>query len=117
MDDDKKNNSNEEVLSRRSFLTGLGKWSAIVVAAAAVGFSEAVGSETPKEELPEDDDLRPDQDASARADDPDIEEQHWWRRGRVWGNGRWRRGCRVWGNGVGCRVWGNRVGCRVWGNR
>lgn len=105
MDEKKKDSLNEEVLSRRSFLTGLGKWSAVVIAAAAVGVSKAVGSDAPKEELPEDDDFRPDHDASGRVSDPDIEEQHWWRR------------CRVWGNRAGCRVWGNRAGCRVWGNR
>jgi hypothetical protein len=96
----------EEILSRRSFLTGLGKWSAIVVAAAAVGFSEAAASEAPKEELDQEDDLRPDHDASDHPDDAQVEEQ-WWRC-RVWGNGWRRRGCRVWGNGHRCRVWGNR---------
>ena len=93
MDDKKKDKLDEEVLSRRSFLTGLGKWSAVVVAAAAVGFSEAVGSDAPKEELRDGDELRPEHDGSARPNDPDIEEQ-WWRC-RVWGNGHRRHGCRV----------------------
>jgi hypothetical protein len=115
MDDKKKDKLDEEVLSRRSFLTGLGKWSAVVVAAAAVGFSEAVGSDAPKEELRDGDELRPEHDGSTRPNDPDIEEQ-WWRC-RVWGNGHRRHGCRVWGNKVGCRVWGNASGCRVWGNK
>ena len=48
MDDKKK--KNEESLSRRSFLTSLGKWSSIVVATAVLGISEASGSEeVPKE--------------------------------------------------------------------
>ncbi|HTY22234.1 MAG TPA: twin-arginine translocation signal domain-containing protein [Desulfomonilaceae bacterium] len=106
MDDQKKDKLNEEILSRRSFLTGLGKWSAIVVAAAAVGVSEAMGSEDPKEEPYRDDDLPPGHEASSVPNDPDSIEPQWWR---------WRRGCRVWGN-RGCRVWGN-GGCRVWGNR
>ena len=49
MDDKKK--KNEESVSRRSFLTSLGKWSSIVVATAVLGISEASGSdERPKEE-------------------------------------------------------------------
>jgi hypothetical protein len=111
MDDKKK--KNEESVSRRSFLTSLGKWSSIVVATAVLGISEASGSdERPKEErgpgaaregIPGHDD----------AHDEAMESQ-WWR---------WRgRGCRVWGNGGalrrrGCRVWGNGGACRVWGNR
>jgi len=103
MDDKKK--KNEESVSRRSFLTSLGKWSSIVVATAVLGISEASGSdERPKEERGQ---------GAAREGIPGHDDAHeesmasqWWR---------WRRrGCRVWGNS-GCRVWGNR-GCRVWGN-
>ena len=116
MDDKKRDELNEEALSRRSFLTSLGKWSAVVVAA-VVGVSEATASQAPKEELSEDDDPRPERDDSARPNDPDVEEQ-WWRC-RVWGNGghRHHHRCRVWGNNAGCRVWGNASGCRVWGNK
>jgi hypothetical protein len=115
MDEKKKDKLNEEALSRRSFLTGLGKWSAVVIAAAAVGVSKAAASEAPKEELCEDDEMRP--DGAAHPHDPEVEEQ-WWRC-RVWGNGghRHHHRCRVWGNTAGCRVWGNASGCRVWGNR
>ncbi len=113
--DDKKERTDESV-SRRSFLTNLGKWSSIVVATAVLGITEASGSaEGPKEARepgaawggdPDDD-----------GNDDDTMETHWWRR-RVWGNGG-GVGCRVWGNGgaAGCRVWGNAAGCRVWGNR
>ncbi len=98
--DDKKR-KDEENVSRRSFLTNLGKWSSIVVATAVLGVSKASASnEVPKEA------------GAAREGIPGQEdspegsvESQWWR---------WRRGCRVWGN-RGCRVWGNR-GCRVWGN-
>jgi len=108
MDDKKK--KNEETVSRRSFLTGLGKWSSIVVATAVLGVSKASGSdEAPKEAgaaregMPGPDD----------AHDEAMESQWWrWRGCRVWGNA----GCRVWGN-RGCRVWGNGGACRVWGNR
>ncbi|MGO9569499.1 MAG: hypothetical protein ACLP5H_18365 [Desulfomonilaceae bacterium] len=102
MDDKKK--KNEESVSRRSFLTSLGKWSSIVVATAVLGISEASGSDEPPKEAGAAREGIPGQDV---AQDESVESQ-WWR---------WRRGlgCRVWGNS-GCRVWGNR-GCRVWGNR
>ncbi len=109
MDDKKK--KNEESLSRRSFLTSLGKWSSIVVATAVLGISEASASdEVPKEASAAREGI-PGQDG---AHDESMESQ-WWR-------GRWRGGCRVWGNGgawgnAGCRVWGNGGACRVWGNR
>ncbi len=99
MDDKKK--KNEESLSRRSFLTSLGKWSSIVVATAVLGISEASGSdEVPKEAGAAREGI-PGHDV---AHDESTESQ-WWR---------WRRrGCRVWGNGGG----GGNRGCRVWGNR
>ncbi len=113
MDDKKK--KNEESLSRRSFLTSLGKWSSIVVATAVLGISEATASdEAPKEA----DAAREGIPGHDGAHDESMESQ-WWRGGRGWG---WRGGCRVWGNGgawgnAGCRVWGNGGACRVWGNR
>ncbi len=115
---DDKNKKDDETLSRRSFLTSLGKWSSIVVATAVLGISEASGSdEGPRESL-EPGATReglPDQEGT---NDESMESQ--FLRCRVWGNGgrRWY-GCRVWGNG-GCRVWGNRPWRRrhrrVWGN-
>jgi hypothetical protein len=112
MDDEKKKNSEmddtqDSGVSRRSFLTSLGKWSSIVVATAAVGISEAMGSDRPKEEF------SPGSGRESLPGDREMESDdvnpQWC---RVWGNGR-----RGWGNG--CRVWGNRGGvrrCRVWGN-
>jgi hypothetical protein len=99
MDGQKTGKLSEEILSRRSFLSGLGKWSAVVIAAAAFGVREAASA--PNEELYENDDLRPDSEASSVAGGPDSVDVH---------------RCRVWGNRAGCRVWGN-AGCRVWGNR
>jgi hypothetical protein len=119
MDDKKK--KDEENVSRRSFLSSLGKWSSIVVATAVLGVSKASASdEVPKEAGASQEDIpgRPDGDHEEA-----VESQWWWRwrRGcRVWGNRGCRvwgnRGCRVWGN-AGCRVWGNGGACRVWGNR
>lgn len=110
MDDERKKDreedeSQDEVLSRRSFLTSLGKWSSIVVAAAAIGFSEAAGSDRPKEEFDEAAQPRSGRESLPGGTDTESDDMHpqWWRRCRVWGN----RGCRVWGN-RGCRVWGNR---------
>jgi hypothetical protein len=100
MDDKKK--KDEETVSRRSFLTNLGKWSSIVVATAVLGVSKASGSDEVPKEAGAAREGMPGQDG---AHDEPMESQ-WWRR-------RW--GCRVWGN-RGCRVWGN-AGCRVWGNR
>ncbi|MGB6063739.1 MAG: hypothetical protein WBG50_02960 [Desulfomonilaceae bacterium] len=108
MDDEKK--KKEETLSRRSFLTSLGKWSSIVVATAVLGISEASGSDEGPSESLEPGSTRegiPNQEA---APDESTESQYW--RCRVWGNGGgrgWRRRCRVWGNGGvrRCRVWGN----------
>jgi hypothetical protein len=99
MDDKKK--KNEESVSRRSFLTSLGKWSSIVVATAVLGLSEASASDEVPKEAGAAREGFPGHDG---ANDESMESQ-WWR----------RRRCRVWGN-AGCRVWGN-AGCRVWGNR
>ncbi len=104
MDDQKKDEKKDEILSRRSFLSSLGKWSSIVVATAAVGFSEALGSDSSKEELHEDGDPQPGRESRSFDRDPeaDAAEPQWWRC-RVWGNRGRRR--RWWGHG--CRVWGN----------
>jgi hypothetical protein len=123
MDDEKK--KTDESVSRRSFLTSLGKWSSIVVATAVLWIPEASGSvEGPKEarELGTAREGNPDDDDG---DDESTESQGrggrgWGRGGRGWGRRGWgwgwgNAGCRVWGN-AGCRVWGN-AGCRVWGNR
>jgi hypothetical protein len=105
--DDKKKKKNEDSVSRRSFLTSLGKWSSIVVATAVLGISEASGSnEGPKEEQRGPGAAREGIPGHDDAHEESVESQWWWR----------RRGCRVWGN-RGCRVWGNGGGCRVWGNR
>ena len=102
MDDQKKDEKKDEILSRRSFLSSLGKWSSIVVATAAVGFSDALGADSSKEEFYGDSDFGPGRES--RSSDRDLEadtvEPHL--RCRVWGN----RGRRWWGHG--CRVWGNR---------
>ena len=101
--DDKKEKTDESV-SRRSFLTSLGKWSSIVVVTAVLGIPEASGSvDGPKEER---------EPGAAREGVPGHSDGHdesaepQWRR-RIWGNG----------GGAGCRVWGNAPTCRVWGNR
>ena len=107
MDDQKKDRKQDEAVSRRSFLTSLGKWSSIVVATATIGLSEALGSGAPKEELQEDSDPRLGRESVTSGRDHEAEAEPQWRC-RVWGN----RGRRYWGHG--CRVWGN--GCRVWGN-
>ncbi len=103
MDDQKKDEKRDEILSRRSFLSSLGKWSSIVVATAAVGFSEALASDPSKEELLEDSDPRPGRESRSSDRDLDVDavEPQW--RCRVWGNRGRRR--RWWGHG--CRVWGN----------
>ena len=106
MDDEKK--KTEETVSRRSFLTSLGKWSSIVVATAVLGISEASGSdEGPRESLEPGSsrEVIPGQEGTP---EESIESQYW--HCRVWGNHGWRRRhCRVWGNGGWrrCRVWGN----------
>jgi len=88
MDDREKKPGQEGLVSRRAFLTSLGKWSSIAVAAAVSGLAptanEDRGSEIPPEQ-------------AARRSEGTIEsaEPQWW-----------RRGCRVWGNRG--RVWGNR---------
>ena len=100
MDDEKKT---DESVSRRSFLTSLGKWSSIVVATAVLWIPEASGSVEGPKEAREPGTVRegnPDDDGDDESNVP-----QWWR-GRRWG----------WGN-AGCRVWGNAGGCRVWGNR
>jgi hypothetical protein len=116
MDDEKKMNaekddSQETAVSRRSFLTSLGKWSSIVVATAAVGFSEALGSDRAKEEFDRTGAGGPGRESlpGDREMESDDMNPQWC---RVWGNGRraWANGCRVWGNGGRwrrCRVWGN----------
>jgi hypothetical protein len=114
MDDQKKyheekDETRDKVVTRRSFLTSLGKWSSIVVATAAVGFSEAMGSDRPKEEFEQAG--HPRSGRESLPGDPEMESDdthpQWC---RVWGHG-----CRVWGHGRRRRLWGN--GCRVWGNR
>lgn len=109
MDDEKKNlhedDSQDSEVSRRSFLTSLGKWSSIVVATAAVGLSEAKASERSKEEFD-----RAGLPNSGRESLPENREMESDDTHPQW--------CRVWGNG--CRVWGNGGRwrrCRVWGNR
>ncbi|MEW6111552.1 MAG: hypothetical protein AB1664_05425 [Thermodesulfobacteriota bacterium] len=105
MDDQNKKPEQKDPVSRRAFLTSLGKWSSIAVVAAVSGFSP-IAKEDRESGIPAE------QAVGTSEGDPEAAElQHrrWWGHGcRVWGHA-----CRVWGHA--CRVWGNR--CRVWGNR
>ncbi len=124
MDDQKKHQDQGTSLTRRSFLVGLGKWSAIVVATVTTGIpavaaaKESLPGGAPDERIP-----------GLGGNEKEIVEQRcrvWGNAGgsRVWGNAAgcrvWGNAgtptCRVWGNAGGCRVWGNAGGCRVWGN-
>jgi hypothetical protein len=90
MDDQKKKPEQKERVSRRAFLTSLGKWSSIAVVAAVSGFSPTA-NEDRESGMP------PEQAASRIEGNAESAEPHrWW----------WGHGCRVWGHG--CRVWGNR---------
>jgi len=114
MDDQKKDSQKQdeergEVFSRRSFLVSLGKWSSIVIAAAAVGAGEALGSEVPKEEYGQAGGARPAREQPGPAQEADAASKQ-----TEMMHGMWGHGCRVWGNGR-RRRWGH--GCRVWGNR
>jgi hypothetical protein len=105
--DDKKEKTDESV-SRRSFLTSLGKWSSIVVATAVLGIPEASGSVEGPKEAREPGAEREGVPGNGDGPDESTEPQGW--RRRVWVNGG-GTGCRVWANGgagQGCRVWGNR---------
>ncbi|MEW6531559.1 MAG: hypothetical protein AB1473_12025 [Thermodesulfobacteriota bacterium] len=88
MDDQKKKPEQKEPVSRRAFLTSLGKWSSIAVVAAVSGFSP-----TAKEDR---ESGMPSEQAVDRSEGNIGSAEPQW----------WRRGCRVWGNR--CRVWGNR---------
>jgi len=108
----------EELVSRRDFLVGLGKWSKIVIGLALFGGTLAM----------------PENDADARA--------FAWANGgggggwaNRWGGGGWanryggggwingggggwaNRGGGGWNNGGGGGIWGNRVGGGGWANR
>ena len=106
MDEPKRHHDGETSLTRRSFLVGLGKWSAIVVATVTAGIP-AMGLAKEGIQAPPDERI-----PGLGREENDVVEQRWC---RVWGHG---GGCRVWGNAGGCRVWGNAGGwtCRVWGH-
>ena len=98
----------EDLVSRRDFLVGLGKWSKIVIGLALLGGTLAM----------------PENDAAARTTWANGGRGGWANRvgGGGWANryggGGWaNRGGGGWNNRGGGGTWGNRVGGGGWANR